>query len=136
MLTGGCSCGYVRYEADSPPLGPAICHCVDCRKATGAPLVAWFSIGRADFRFTAGEPALFRSSSRATRQFCPRCGTPLTFQADGTPGEIDVTTGSLDQPEAAPPRAHLWTSQRLSWIELADGLPQHDRDRSADPGGA
>jgi hypothetical protein len=27
MLTGGCFCGHVRYEAGGVPFNPTVCHC-------------------------------------------------------------------------------------------------------------
>ena len=36
---------------------------------------------------------------------------------------IDVTTGSLDDPEVFPPIAHVWSSHKLGWVKLADELP-------------
>ena len=125
MLSGGCACGRVRYEITGPIYHETVCHCVDCRRAAGAPLVAWFTAVRADLRFTAEEPRLRRSSDRGKRGFCAVCGTPLTFMADELPDEIDIATVSLDDPNLAAPRDHTWTSQRLPWIVLADDLPQY-----------
>lgn len=37
-LAGGCLCGAVRYEIEGGGQGPiynVICHCVNCKKATG-----------------------------------------------------------------------------------------------------
>ena len=39
--TGGCHCGAVRYEVIGAPHSVMLCHCADCRKNSGAPLVAW-----------------------------------------------------------------------------------------------
>ena len=41
--------------------------------------------------------------------------------------EIDIAAGSLDRPDDAPPAHHTWISQKLAWVRLADGLPQHPR---------
>jgi hypothetical protein len=133
MLQGGCFCGNVRYEAEGPPEGPSVCHCIDCRRASGAPMVAWFGVARSRFRLVAGSPADFGSSPGVTRQFCPRCGTPLTFRAEANPDKIDVATATLDDPSAVPPSDHTWTRQQLDWVVLGDGLPRypegHDRSR-------
>jgi len=102
MLTGGCFCGRVRYEAGG--------------------------VARSQFRL-AGEAMRFRSSGKGTRSFCPGCGTQLTFELDGIGDEIDVTTCSLDEPELAPPVDHTRTSRRLAWVTLADGLPQFRESR-------
>jgi hypothetical protein len=125
MLKGGCYCGAVRYEAAGTPFNETSCHCTICRGTTGAPFVAWFSVRREDFRFVAGTPTRFASTEKAFRSFCGHCGTQLTFESRDTPSEIDISTASLDHPEAVPPREHIWTRSRLSWIRLADGLPEH-----------
>ena len=56
MFEGGCFYGQIRYEAHGAPFNATLCHCADCRRVTGAPLVAWFSVARSDFQFVAGSP--------------------------------------------------------------------------------
>jgi hypothetical protein len=129
MLKGGCFCGFVRYEAHGAARDATNCHCSMCRRICAAPFVAWFTVGLADLRFVAGQPARFRSSAHAERSFCPRCGTPLTFQSRHFPDEIDVTTCSLDDPESVPPQDHTRTSAQLSWVKLGDGLPRFAEGR-------
>jgi hypothetical protein len=124
MLEGGCYCGRVRYEAAGKPFNESSCHCSICRRTTGAPFVAWFSVPRSQFKVTKGRPARFRSTAKAVRGFCADCGTQLTFEHDDSPEEIDVTTCSLDDANALPPKDHIWTSSRLRWVHLADGLPE------------
>lgn len=125
MLKGGCYCGRVRYEARGTPCHKTNCHCSICRRTSGAPFVTWFSVPRAEFRLVLGQPTRFSSSPEGTRSFCPHCGTQLTFEHADFTDEIDITTCSLDNPEALPPEDHTRTSSKLSWITLADQLPQH-----------
>jgi hypothetical protein len=132
MLSGGCFCGRIRYQATGTPYNQTNCHCSICRRTTGAPFVTWFSVKRSEFRIVAGEPARFDSSTHATRGFCGHCGTQLTFESSEFPDELDVTTCSLDDPQSLPPRDHTRTSSKLHWIRLADGLPEY---REARPGG-
>jgi hypothetical protein len=129
MLTGGCYCAAIRYEVDGHPYDETVCHCSICRRCAGAPCVGWFTIARARFRFITGAPARFRSSAEATRTFCNRCGTPLTFEHDARPAEIDLTMCSLDEPEAVPPRDHTYTGSQLGWLKLADELPRYAKAR-------
>ncbi len=128
LLTGGCLCGAVRYEARGAPYQRTVCHCSICRRSTGAPMVAWFSVKLADFAFTTGQPTTYRSSAKAQRSCCPRCGTQLTFKLDAV-DEVDVTVGSLDDPEAVPPQDHTFVDNQLSWVKLDDGLPRHAQAR-------
>src|SRR5688572_23924616 len=131
LLKGGCFCGWIRYEAAGMPFNETNCHCSICRRTTGAPFVAWFSVPRSGFRLVRGEPTHFKSTAKGTRSFCPRCGTQLTFEFDDLPDEIDVTTCSLDNPEGLPPRDHTHTSSKVSWVKLADRLPDYQESRQA-----
>jgi hypothetical protein len=131
MYEGGCFCGAVRYQSSGPASLETSCHCKVCRRTSGAPFVAWFTVPTASFRITAGTPESFQSSEHAVRAFCSRCGTPLTFQSLRTPEEIDITTCSLDEPEHVPPKDHTWTQSRLRWVKLADDLPMHEQTRQS-----
>ena len=42
----------------------------------------------------------------------------LTYTSEDHSDTFDVTTCSLDAPEAFPPDSHEWTAEKLSWIEL------------------
>lgn len=129
MLTGGCYCGQIRYEATGTPFHETNCHCSICRRTTGAAFVTWFSVPRSEFRLVHGEPVRFRSTSKATRSFCSQCGTQLTFEHAEFPDEIDVTTCSLDEPDRLPPKDHTYTNNKLSWMTLADPLPRYPENQ-------
>lgn len=117
VLTGGCQCGAVRYALYAEPESAGICHCRMCQKAVGGPFFAWVAVGAADFAWTRGRPAVFASSSAADRPFCAACGTPLGFVYRRRPGSMDVSLGSLDQPDRAMPAKVIGTESRLAWCE-------------------
>lgn len=100
-----------------------VCHCRSCRRAAGAPVVAWVTFRLPDFSFVRGTAAAFHSSAPVTRTFCPSCGTPLTYVHADRPDEIDVTTVSLDDPAAFPPTHHSWREDSIGWVRFGDGLP-------------
>ena len=128
-IEGGCLCGAVRYRAWGKAYGITHCHCRTCRRAGAAPFVTWAGFDTDTFTFTRGQPTTYASSSNVLRTFCNRCGTPLTYQRHDLPGSIDVTLGSMDDPEALKPEDHTWTESRLSWIALCDHLPAYPRER-------
>jgi len=129
MYSGGCFCRAIRYEVEGAPFDETLCHCSICRRTSGAPFVAWASFWRAGFRFTVGSPARIRSSNAACRSFCATCGTPLVFERDSLPDELDITLCSLDEPESIRPKDQTYVESRLSWAEHLDGLPSHSRTR-------
>ncbi|MDL9998352.1 GFA family protein [Variovorax sp. J22P240] len=124
-LEGGCQCGAIRYRITGSPVMAALCHCSMCRRANAAPAVAWAMYEQSQVSFLADEPTRYESSPGAVRSFCARCGTQISFTADYIPGLIDITIGSLDDPEQVAPTFHYWESRRLRWVQFADALPRH-----------
>lgn len=122
---GGCLCGAVRFAAEGPAHDPCWCHCRSCRRASGAPCVAWVTWPRARFAVARGAIAEHRSSPQVVRGFCAACGSALTYVNEAHPDAIDVTVASLDQAESFAPSYHVWVSHKLPWVVLDDGLPQH-----------
>jgi hypothetical protein len=129
VFEGGCLCGAVRYRATGAPRYATSCHCPTCRRASGAPFVAWATFPRGEVVFERGEPAGYESSPGVERTFCRRCGTPLTYRRLDRPDEIDVTIGSLDDPDAIAPTDHTWTRHQLRWLSLRDALPFYPEAR-------
>ena len=122
---GGCLCGAIRFAVRGEALLSALCHCSICRRAAGAPAVAWAMFPLAAFRLERGALATYASSPGVERGFCGRCGSTLSFAADFIPGLIDLTVASFDDPAGLPPQLHMWESKRLPWLELGDDLPRH-----------
>lgn len=132
MLAGGCLCRAIRYQAAGEPFSRAVCHCTTCQKAHAAPMVAFFSVRRADL-VLSGEPSRFRSSAHGERLFCGACGMQLLFEDARYPDEIDVSTSTLDDPALAAPQFHIWTRSQQPWLKLADGLPAYPERRQPPP---
>ena len=135
-LRGSCLCRSIRYRITGTPIAQSSCHCRSCRLAAGAPSVAWITVKRDDFALIAGDAARFRSSPSVVRTFCAKCGTPLTYQHDHDPRTIDVTTATLDQPDAFPPTREIWLEDKLAWEPLNEQLPHFRRSSSQGSGDA
>ena len=74
-MQGGCFCGAVRYEVDSASGRMTNCHCLHCRKTSGAPFVTWFEARTESFRLVSGSPVSCHTRPGVTRLFCGQCGT-------------------------------------------------------------
>jgi hypothetical protein len=128
MMTGGCHCGAVRYRIEGEALTHALCHCSDCRRHAGAPMVGWTMYKAAAVTVTRGTPQIYRSSAHGRRHFCAACGTGLFYKNDDMlPGLIDVQSATADNPEAVPAQCHIQTAERISWMEHAHELPAFER---------
>jgi hypothetical protein len=95
----------------------ALCHCLDCRKAAGAPAVAW-ALAPVEQVSIGGETTEYASSEHGRRHFCPKCGTGLFYTNDEVfPGQIDVQSATLDDPDSIPLQAQIQTAERISWMD-------------------
>lgn len=126
-IQGGCLCGAVRYRIAGAPVAGTLCHCRSCRLASGAPSVAWTVVRLDDVRYEGALPTEFESSRGVFRGFCARCGTSLTWRTAERPGTIDVTTATLDQPEAFAPTKEIWIEHKLAWETANPSLPHYAR---------
>jgi len=127
-MTGGCHCGAIRYTTEGEAIAHALCHCSDCRRHAGAPMVGWIMFPSDAVRVTKGTPKVYASSENGRRHFCADCGTGL-FYTNGQmlPGLIDVQSATYDEPEAVPPKAHTQVAERLSWMAHVHELPTFER---------
>jgi hypothetical protein len=128
MLEGGCHCGAIRYQVEGEAITHALCHCSDCRRCAGAPIVGWTMYPMASVTLTQGKPKVYHSSEFARRHFCADCGSGLFyFNEKFLPGIIDVQSATYDDPNAVPARAHIQTAERIEWMKTAHELPQFER---------
>ena len=121
--TGGCQCGAVRYALFAEPVNPHVCHCRMCQKAFGGYFAPLAAVPLADFAWLKGTPGVFHSSQAAERGFCRDCGTPLYMKEDGDP-RYEIATGTLDDPELAPPSHQVGIESELSWLGTLANLPR------------
>jgi hypothetical protein len=125
MLSGSCLCGAVAYEAErlASPIGH--CHCRTCRKAHSAAFSTTARVDRDEFRWTRGQDKLrhFESSPGKLRHFCSVCGSQLMAEWVARPNVI-LRLGCLDSEIDERPVIHIWTSEKASWFDITDDLPQ------------
>ncbi|MEL6298844.1 MAG: GFA family protein [Pseudomonadota bacterium] len=122
-IAGGCLCGDVRISATGEPDRVGICHCMDCRKHTGA-LFHSAAVFPADAVTIAGNTNDFDG-----RHFCPRCGSSVFLR---TGDEVEINLGALDAPDQLAPTYELWTVRREAWLPAFPLAACYDRNRDAD----
>ncbi len=99
-----------------------------CQRAFGAfyaPLV--IAIG---LEWIHGERGLFQSSNLSRRGFCQDCGTPLSLE-NIDDDQIEIATGTLDDPERAPPTLQINHGHACSFTNDIGHLPEPDADTIA-----
>jgi hypothetical protein len=126
--SGQCYCGAIRFELSGEPARVSLCHCRDCRMASGAPVTGWAAYQEGALAVTQGTPKTVNRSGAVLRFFCGDCGTGLFYRnAEVLPGLVDVQSALLDDAATLAPREQVQTAERLPWMATAHALPAHER---------
>ncbi|EMP56952.1 glutathione-dependent formaldehyde-activating GFA [Marinobacter santoriniensis NKSG1] len=115
-----CECGQLWLEAKSRTLLQLVCHCTDCREATGQPFteVAFFAPGsyrvhgESQTEQMAGGTGLGK-----VYHSCAECGSPLYATVNAVGGSAGVIASRLESFKFRP-ALHVWTSEKLSETKL------------------
>lgn len=122
-LTGGCSCGAVRYRIDAFPLLLYACHCTDCQRQSGSAFAMSMPVTTDAFHITEGAPQPWRRTSReaeVTSWFCGNCGGRIYGERSSRRQSINVRAGTLDDTTWLRPVAHLFMRSAQPWEQIAD----------------
>lgn len=125
---GRCACGVVTFEFDTDPDFVAICHCLDCKKASGGEAATWFAVPESDFSLLTGNPEGFHytadSGGGLDRMACPQCHARLyTANLDNFPATVFVQLGGLDDATFITPKLEMFIKRRAVWAAPLD-MPQ------------
>ena len=129
VLSGRCLCGQSSFSGPGPAQFTGHCHCVDCRKASGAGRCTHVATANEGFRVDGpvrrfDKPA--DSGAMVSRFFCETCGSPLYSTNERMPGMIFLRAAALDDPDAVTPAMTVYASRAPAWDRADDGLPRFD----------
>lgn len=122
---GHCLCKSVTWEFEGAITWQCYCHCDDCRRNCGAPVVAWLGVPLKHFSWTGNKPQTFESSAGVYRHFCGNCGSPVGFEADHYEGGMHLYAASMENPPDFQPTFHVNYRSKLHWLGLEDELEKH-----------
>jgi hypothetical protein len=125
-ITGSCLCGSVKYEINGDPVFAGLCHCKDCQKYTGTGHAA--PIGFLENMVTVtGDTTSFAktadSGGTITRNFCPKCGSPVYNTLSHAPGVMVFAAGTFDDLNQYEPQISVYASRAAKWDQPAEGIP-------------
>ena len=128
VIYGSCLCGDVGYRICGSLLRMVNCHCEKCRGTRSPAYASSVFVPARQFQWTRGEsqvvsyrlpgPAAFATA------FCRRCGSDLP-RTSRTEAVVVVPAGALDGDPGVRPQAHVCASEKASWFEIRDDLPQY-----------
>jgi hypothetical protein len=124
-IRGSCLCRAVAYAVSGQPGPMWHCHCVICRKLSGAAFATHIAALAADFSWLRGQEFIthYALSSVYTRSFCGQCGAVVPYATgDGRRGILPA--GGLDDDPGVRPCAHVYVAVQAPWHTITDVLPR------------
>jgi hypothetical protein len=119
-LTGGCSCGAIRYEITAFPLLLYSCNCSNCQTASGAAFALNMPVTTKSLRIIKGEPKgwhhLSPSGAEVCSWFCGDCGARLYGSRKSRPQSMNLRAGTLDDTDWLVPVVHTFLESGQPWI--------------------
>ncbi|QWT21552.1 GFA family protein [Bacillus sp. NP157] len=125
MTEARCRCNAVTCRVDGTPLRCGICHCLDCRRRTGAPFVVFVVFRSSDVIVTGATKQVESRTDR--REACAACGSVMLW-ADDDAQEIELYAGHFPSAGLFAPGYEVWTQRREPWLPPLP-IPQYPRDR-------
>jgi len=126
MILGKCLCEKVKYQVMDEFRYALICHCSQCRRATGAANKPFAGIESDKLELIDGADSLLRYGDGANHDVrCGRCGSFL-YSVVSEGKTVHVTLGTLSEAPTLRPSAHIFVGSRASWEVIGDALPQHN----------
>ncbi len=125
---GGCTCREVRYRMKRRPMFVNCCHCTWCQRETGTAFALNALIEATEVEVTKGKPELVVTPSDSGKgqviARCPTCHVALWSNYGGI-GDIVrfIRVGTLDDPTAFAPGCHIFTTTKLPWVVIPEGMP-------------
>lgn len=126
-LTGGCSCGAVRYRVDAFPLLLYACHCTQCQRQSGSAFGMSLPVATGAFHVVKGKPKAWQRPTESgeaivTSWFCENCGGRMYGERNTRPDSINVRAGTLDDTTWLVPAAHFFMENAQPWETIQDAL--------------
>tara|TARA_B100000579_G_scaffold133734_1_gene108196 strand:- start:255 stop:689 length:435 start_codon:yes stop_codon:yes gene_type:complete len=130
-FSGSCLCGAIIYEVYGEVLNMWNCHCIHCRKITGAAFATNIFINVNEMKVIKGVPSTFQNKSDSgntmTRYFCCDCGSPLFNENSARPGIRVIRIGTIEDANFAKPWCDLFISKALPYTPLDQDLVKFER---------
>jgi len=136
---GGCLCGAVRYRAEGSPLRTAVCHCTMCQRRTGSAFGVGAYFKAEQVTVLRGELRTYEHRSDESHrwlrfEFCPTCGTQVTWTLEAMPGMRGLGLGTFDDPKWLKPNRFGWFRSAHPWVKPPEGVEIFDQSSLPPPG--
>lgn len=125
QMTGGCSCGNLRYTVDAEPVFSAVCHCKTCQKQTGSAFRIVVAAPRAAVSLEGEQSTYARmgdSGQQVINRFCPNCGSTAVIEPAALTNIAIIPAGTFDETSWLKPTMEIYCDDAQSWVQLSSEM--------------
>ena len=121
-----CLCGGIQLKTKGPLRHVSNCHCRQCMKTHGN-YAAYTNTPEKDLKFIKKRTLKwFRSSKKAKRGFCKRCGASMFFKIMGAKN-ISIAAGMFKNPTKLKTTMNIFVKGKLDYYKLDKKLTKFVR---------
>ena len=125
---GRCGCGAVAFTVRGSPILTNNCYCQQCQRQTGSTSIinASYEAQRVDLLKGQLRETRLKTGSGGDQIVCSctLCGVAVWSHYPRTGrSTMAVRLGALTDPSGIIPDACIFTSEKLSWVTLPEGIP-------------
>ena len=125
-LKGSCLCGGIKFKTYGQHRNVHNCHCIQCTKSHGN-YAAYTSVKEHNINFFKKKTLKwYKSSNRAKRGFCRKCGASLFFKRIGS-NNISIAAGMFNGPTKLKTRMNIFVKGKLDYYKLDNRLSKFKR---------
>ena len=129
-IEGGCLCGNIRYKSEADPLVTVLCNCINCQKLSGGAnsLNVVLPKGSLDIQ---GEMTTYvdtgDSGQSLDRNFCARCGSPISSEPSAMDTITVLKAGTLDDTSWVRPVMEIYCDSAQEWTREHVEMVSHPK---------
>ncbi len=125
-LKASCLCGSVQIKTQGYHRNIQNCHCIQCMKTHGH-YAAYTSVEEQNIKLIKKSTLKwFRSSKRAKRGFCNKCGASIFFKSIGSKN-IHIAAGMFNKPVKLKTIMNIFIKGKLEYYKLDHNIPKFKR---------
>ena len=121
-----CLCGGIQLKTKGPLRHVSNCHCRQCMKTHGN-YAAYTKALEKDIKFIKKRTLKwFKSSKKARRGFCNKCGASIFFKFLGS-DDISIAAGMFQNPTKLKTTINIFVKGKLDYYQLDNKLSKFNR---------
>jgi hypothetical protein len=125
-LKASCLCGGIQLRTQGYHQNVHNCHCIQCLKTHGH-YAAYTNVEERNVRFFKKRTLKwFKSSQRAKRGFCNKCGASLFFKIMGVK-TINIAAGMFNRPVKLKTTMNIFVKGKSDYYKLDSRMPKFNR---------